>query len=173
MGLSKRVGNIEESYTVCGTPSFMPPELLDATKTKSVDPYSADMWCFGETIFQTLTGRGTFRNPLDIGRYYDGYADFPTATLKQAGVSQPAVNFLVSIMASNPLERLNADKARKHAWMEADLESLTEKTASMDLQAHVGSFGSFPAGPVEPLDEATIVSGEWTDTIVDHRAVLP
>lgn len=173
MGLSKRVGNIEESFTVCGTPSFMPPELLDAPKTKSVDPYLADMWCFGETIFQTLTGEGTFRNHLDIGRYYDGYVKFPTTTLNQAGASQPAIDFLVSVMASNPLERLTAEKARNHGWMEADLQSLTEKTASIDLRSQVGSFGSFPTGPFEPLDESTMVSGEWTDTIVDHRAVLP
>ena len=52
-GLSKVVTNEEQlAMSICGTPVFMAPELLQA---QPYNPFSADVWALGITLFQMLS----------------------------------------------------------------------------------------------------------------------
>ena len=63
LGLSRRSGTSSGTTTVRGTPSFMALETIGKPfmgNPKDADPYSANMWCLGETISYAITGHHTF-----------------------------------------------------------------------------------------------------------------
>ena len=58
-GLSKEVSDSDRTYTFCGTPEYMSPEIiLDHGHGQSVD-----FWALGVLIFELITGRHPFYTP--------------------------------------------------------------------------------------------------------------
>ena len=47
-----------------GTPEYMPPETINASKEKTTD-CNADLWAFGNIVFQLLTGYPPFKDLSD------------------------------------------------------------------------------------------------------------
>jgi serine/threonine protein kinase len=86
-GLCKKVNR---SYTVCGTPDYMAPELILA-KGHS---YAVDWWAVGVLIFEITTGRTPFtgREPMDIYEsvlaHEDGCVKFPDSPALSKGCKQ-------------------------------------------------------------------------------------
>ncbi|KAK7414264.1 hypothetical protein QQX98_006861 [Neonectria punicea] len=118
LGLSKRTSGVAASMTVRGTPGFMPPETIGLDGNPRVaNPLSADMWCFGETVYQMLIGSPAFSSYPDLADYHKGSMAFPSEAMKKASASESAVDFIQSLMKASPGERLTAGQALEHPWM--------------------------------------------------------
>jgi len=89
------------------------------------------MWSFGETVFQALTGTNTF-TLSELVEYHKGHIVFPRGILRDLRVSETAVDFVASLMASSPSTRLTAEQARTHRWM----ESTAMRQAGGDLEEY-------------------------------------
>ena len=50
----------EKKRTVCGTPNYIAPEVLDSTIGHS---YQVDIWAFGVIMYAMLYGRPPFETP--------------------------------------------------------------------------------------------------------------
>ena len=48
-------------YTLCGSPLYMAPELLNLAEGEGYNPMAADVWSIGTVLFAMLTGRPPFR----------------------------------------------------------------------------------------------------------------
>jgi serine/threonine protein kinase len=73
-GLAERlVGGCESAPNCCGTPSYMPPEVLrsshisghEVLSTDGGHSHASDMWCVGVALFQMLAGRTPFAPSRD------------------------------------------------------------------------------------------------------------
>lgn len=162
LGLSKRTEGVPGSTTVRGTPGFMAPETAGFhDDPKSVDPCLADMWCFGETVFQMLTGSGTFSNLANLVNYSKGDVEFPVGGMKEANTSNDAMDFVKSLMKVNPNERLEAAEAQDHPWMTSFQNQV------QDLQEPGPSDNRHHQETVPPYlissDQSTEASAAWTD----------
>lgn len=128
---------------------------------KSVDPCLADMWCFGETVFQMLTGSGTFSNLANLVNYSKGDVEFPVGGMKEANTSNDAMDFVKSLMKVNPNERLEAAEAQDHPWMTSFQNQV------QDLQEPGPSDNRHHQETVPPYlissDQSTEASAAWTD----------
>ncbi|KAH7464227.1 hypothetical protein FOMA001_g17881 [Fusarium oxysporum f. sp. matthiolae] len=123
LGISKRIEGLTwPSSTLKCTPGFIPPELLPTwdgpsrAPSRGSDPFAADIWCLGETIFRMLAGRPTFTE-RDLRHYESGRIPFPVQTLHGVVVSPEAVDFIQLAMKSQPDHRIKAKDALTHRWV--------------------------------------------------------
>lgn len=160
MGLAKRTADILGSLTIKGTPDFMAPELFDAWKDpKTIDPFLADMWSFGETIFRTLTNQKAFESRPSLHQYLTGHLEFPRSILHQVHASEDLIDFTQSLMKPEPKERYSASQAIEHRWVKSGLKQPPSPT----------ELSLLPEGPLPVLrysqsHEITPPSGSWSTT---------
>ena len=119
MGLSKRIDVEASSTTVKGTPGFIAPERVPGigSNPSATDPFPSDMWCLGEVTFFLLTSEKTFDSSMQLQGYYNGVQSFPEERLCTAMISQQAIDFIKTLMAAQPCDRLSAFQADNHPWM--------------------------------------------------------
>ncbi|KAH6981193.1 kinase-like domain-containing protein [Ilyonectria sp. MPI-CAGE-AT-0026] len=170
LGLSKRIGDFSGSTMVPGTRNFMPPEILGFIgDSKAADPYLGDMWSFGETIFQALTGQPTFDNPTSINRYCNDQIQFPDAALRDLGVNEDAIGFIGSVMNSNPSKRLTADEALGHCWIKLNAQAPPEEEDVRLPKASDDSSRWSLEVPFRPqMNRDMLATAEWTTTSSDY-----
>ncbi|KAK0665754.1 kinase-like domain-containing protein [Cercophora samala] len=124
LGLSKRAEDIAGAFTtVKGTAGFLAPEMLDwDLSTGQRGSFPIDMWCFGETVYQMLTGEPVFKTFTELFHYRAGSIQFPDQAFQRVKASLEVRDFVRSLMLAHPLLRLTATThpiygAQGHRWM--------------------------------------------------------
>ncbi|OHT14614.1 CAMK family protein kinase [Tritrichomonas foetus] len=104
----------ERKYTVCGTPNYLSPELLNHS-TKSYS-YEVDIWTIGVCAFAMLTGKPPFETPRRKLTYeliknckYSFPIDIP--------LSPQAKDFIKQILQIRPEKRPNAQDVALHPFL--------------------------------------------------------
>lgn len=176
LGLSRRSGASSGTTTIRGTPSFMAPETIGKPflgDPKNADPFSADMWCLGETIARALTGQGTFSDNDHLFDYQERRVGFPDDALRLSLASADALNFVRSLMKVEPKERPTAAQALHHPWLRTNHTPNTAATSRVpnsvtESRAIIQDFG----GKIDGLHsrelstpDQTTHSAQWTRTI--------
>ena len=175
LGLSKRAEDIAGSSTVRGTPGFWAPETLGFHTLENSFP--TDMWCLGETVYQMLTGQGSFGFVAELIHYQSGHIPFPRQVLMYRLASPAAIQFVESLMAADPFQRPTAEMAQSHLWMWTNAQlNNSYATSNLGIQAREPRTGVWPPtgvhGPSYPLTQA---SGQWTSTLSfrGHSSIAP
>jgi hypothetical protein len=157
LGLSRRIGG-DTASTARGTPGFKPPESIKPIPVDTpAEPYAADMWSFGATVFKMLTGRPAFDNDVSIYNYRQGIEEFPGAVLRYAGCSLPAIILLRSVMNADPRSRMTAPAAVRTPWF------MSTTTLPYPFRTPAPSATLSPARTNIQMGDHTQVSGEWTE----------
>lgn len=117
-GLSEQMqeGSGSIQSTVCGTPSFVAPELLSQASEKVMYTAKVDTWSVGVIMYAMLTGRLPF-NGNDIAHTFrlirSARYTFPT----EHGLNERAQMFICSILVEDPTLRPCAFKASQHPFL--------------------------------------------------------
>lgn len=113
-GFAKKVKVHNGLRTLCGTPGYLAPEILErwpAYDTK------CDLWSVGVILFLMLGGYLPFEDDDEdkvFERTRNGEYDFHPAYWKP--ISQPAKNLITKFLTINPNRRYSATEALKHEW---------------------------------------------------------
>lgn len=175
LGLSKRVeqaagGNA--STSIHFSPGYCPPEKNSIYDNhENIDGYKADMWCLGELVVQTLTGKPSFKNAKDLYTWCQTGQGYPDQLLRDLAVSEGAIDFLHSVMACDPAARPTAQVACEHRWWaEPDIRPRREQPASILRRSGRISRRSAPdvRYPVSRRPQSYVAHDTWNSAALPY-----
>ncbi|KAI4131429.1 MAG: hypothetical protein LQ347_002986 [Umbilicaria vellea] len=136
-GISKRVREDMTRLQTRMVGDYVAPEvlnLLDEDEETSQDYTSAiDMWSLGCVTHWLLTRTTPFPNGKGLLKYCQGRAPFPIVRLPAQVAIAEMRDFITSIMAIMPSNRLTAEQALRHPWLtsSADVSSSSEDESTL------------------------------------------
>ena len=102
----------EKRRTICGTPNYIAPEILEAKHGHS---YEVDIWSLGVILYTMIVGRPPFETSDVRTTYrrirYNQYS-FP----ESVRISEPAKDLIQSILRTEPTTRLGLDEILASPW---------------------------------------------------------
>lgn len=129
-GITKRAE--EGLLSLVGTCGFWPPEILAKDLLRGEElTVAMDIWALGEITFRALTRERPFPIPDSLVTYVRGTSSFPLHDLIKHGVSSDGCDFLKSLMAPTPKDRLTAEEALGHVWVEPQKRFSVKSSAEM------------------------------------------
>ncbi|KAN0016207.1 hypothetical protein ACTFIV_010073 [Dictyostelium citrinum] len=116
-GLSKIIGQTLVMQTACGTPSYVAPEVLNATGYDK----EVDMWSIGVITYILLCGFPPFYGdtvPEIFEQIMEANYEFPEEYW--GGISKEAKDFIGKLLVVDVSKRLNAANALNHPWLKSN-----------------------------------------------------
>ncbi|OMJ95795.1 hypothetical protein SteCoe_686 [Stentor coeruleus] len=103
----------ERKRTVCGTPNYIAPEILESKHGHS---YEVDLWCIGVLIYTLSIGVPPFE-AVDIKTTYKKIKMTSYSFPKNVRISEELQDLISKLLVSNPLVRLTLDEIIQHPFM--------------------------------------------------------
>jgi len=101
--------------TVCGSPFYMAPEVLQFQRYNE----KADMWSVGAILFELLHGYPPFRgnNNVQVLRNIKSSTALPFSRLILQQMHPDCIDVCSRLLSINPVTRLSFDEFYKHKFL--------------------------------------------------------
>ena len=103
----------ERKKTVCGTPNYIAPEILDS---KSGHSYEADIWSLGVILYTLLIGKPPFETS-DVKTTYRKIKLNDYSFPENVKISNEVRNLIERILVINPAQRLTLVEIYEHEFL--------------------------------------------------------
>ncbi|KAH8825103.1 kinase-like domain-containing protein [Flagelloscypha sp. PMI_526] len=116
-GLAKALDSMTMLKTMCGTPSYLAPEVVSQHRTGEGYDLVVDSWSLGVIVFSMLTNSSPFieNSELDIkSRIEQRSIDWET--LRQSPASKQASDFIRRLLEPDPARRLQLIHSLAEPW---------------------------------------------------------
>ena len=129
-GFAKELKVGEKTYTFCGTPTYLAPELI----LHEGHALEVDLWAIGIVSYEMLFGHAPFQGSNESALFSAIVKDQPK--FGKQGVSRDAEDFIRKLLSKDPSKRLGGTKSGfnvvlNHAWFRNydwhNLERMTYK----------------------------------------------
>jgi serine/threonine protein kinase len=108
-GWSKRLRQGERTFTLCGTPEYLAPEML----TRSGHDFALDWWTLGVFLHELLSGK----SPFECDSVYETYCSIiATAYIPPKEADNKTRSFLTALLDKDSQHRLAGEKVRNHCF---------------------------------------------------------
>lgn len=124
-GLAKIIGEESFTTTLCGTPSYVAPEILEDSKNRRYTR-AVDIWSLGVVLYICLCGfppfsdeLNTTQSPYTLSQQIKmGRFDYPSPYWDSVG--DPALDLIDRMLAVDPEKRYTVDQCLEHPWTRND-----------------------------------------------------
>lgn len=103
----------EKKRTICGTPNYIAPEVLDG---KTGHSYEVDIWSLGVIIYTLLIGKPPFETP-DVKTTYKKIRMNQYSFPDHITITENAKNLITRILNLEPTKRPSLDDIINHPFM--------------------------------------------------------
>ena len=124
--LFKRGNELRLCNTVCGSPPYIAPEVVNGKRTKRYDvleqgyaPHLADIWGCGVILFTLLVGNTPWDEPTERSFEFKQYIDSGGKTGDELWQQLPSdtLSLLRGMLKLEPGKRFSLEEVRQHPWM--------------------------------------------------------
>jgi serine/threonine protein kinase len=102
----------ERKKTICGTPNYIAPEILDS---KDGHSFEVDTWALGVILYTMLIGKPPFET-TDVKSTYKKIRENSYVFPEHAPITDVARNLISSILRTSPRERPSLEMIASHEW---------------------------------------------------------
>ncbi|TNY18046.1 kinase-like domain-containing protein [Rhodotorula diobovata] len=135
-GLAKMVDEGTMLKTMCGTPTYLAPEVILNPTPLAGYGSLVDAWSIGVVLYSCLTNQTPFdeseSTPLPQ-RMRQRRVD--TTVLVECGVSEVACDFLLRLLVPDPTKRMSCAEALQHPWLALKTPTPATATAAAPVAA--------------------------------------
>ncbi|XP_053325621.1 serine/threonine-protein kinase Chk2 [Spea bombifrons] len=120
-GQSKILGETSLMRTLCGTPTYLAPEVLITAGTGGYSS-AVDCWSLGVILFVCLSGYPPFseqNGKMPLKEQIAG-GNYTFIAAAWENVSEPALDLVKKLLVVDPEKRLTTKQALEHPWLQDD-----------------------------------------------------
>ena len=132
-GLAKIIGEDSFTTTLCGTPSYVAPEILENSNHRKYTR-AVDVWSLGVVLYICLCGFPPFsdelyneENPYTLSQQIKmGRFDYPSPYWDAVG--DPALDLIDRMLTVEVEKRITIDECLEHPWITQKTVGLNDST---------------------------------------------
>ncbi|KAK0618231.1 CAMK/RAD53 protein kinase [Bombardia bombarda] len=132
-GLAKIIGEESFTTTLCGTPSYVAPEILAENRHRKYTK-AVDVWSLGVVLYICLCGFPPFSDELTSRDFpyslseqiRKGKFDYPSPYWDPVG--DPALDLIDSMLIVDSEKRFTIDQCLAHPWMTMNTPGVNDST---------------------------------------------
>ncbi|KAJ8121105.1 hypothetical protein ONZ43_g2359 [Nemania bipapillata] len=152
-GLAKIIGEESFTTTLCGTPSYVAPEILAEGRHRKYTK-AVDIWSLGVVLYICLCGFPPFSDelysrdfPYSLSQQIkSGRFDYPSPYWDSVG--DPALDLIDHMLVVDPERRFTVDQCLQHPWLTEKMPAVADSTDG--LVDGIGSLDMHRRGVVRP-----------------------
>ena len=157
-GLAKIIGEESFTSTLCGTPSYVAPEILEDSRHRRYTR-AVDIWSLGVVLYICLCGFPPFsdelyskENPYTLTQQIKmGKFDYPSPYWDSVG--DPALDLIDRMLTVDVEKRNTIDDCLDHPWTTRKAQNLNDSTDGL-----VGGLASLDFSKRKMARERTLLS---------------
>jgi serine/threonine-protein kinase Chk2 len=157
-GLAKIIGEESFTTTLCGTPSYVAPEILEDSRHRRYTR-AVDVWSLGVVLYICLCGFPPFsdelyskENPYTLTQQIKtGRFDYPSPYWDSVG--DPALDLIDRMLTVDVEKRYTIDDCLMHPWTTQKILNLNDSTDGL-----VGSLANLDFSKRKMARERTLLS---------------
>lgn len=153
LGLATRVEDKDEKRkTICGTPNYIAPEIIQGDRSKRGHSFPVDIWSMGVILYTVLVGKPPYE-AKDVKATYQRILHNEYSFPRHVEISASAKNLIQSMLQSNPKDRPSLDDIDAHPFFRAVPKSLPSSVLSIAPTWRVDGYGHLSLASRKPLTE--------------------
>lgn len=175
-GLAKIIGEESFTTTLCGTPSYVAPEILEQSNRRRYTR-AVDIWSLGVVLYICLCGFPPFsdelyspENPYTLSQQIKmGRFDYPSPYWDSVG--DPALDLIDRMLTVDVEKRITVEECLEHPWTTMRNISLTDSTEGL-----TGALAGLDFTRRKPQRERTLLSSindVKIDKVIDTQPDKP